>query len=139
MSFVDSLTGIGRGTDPDTVEDQPVDDLAGLTTSDDDLFKMLKNPRRRRIIQHLNKHDTATVGELTERIAAAENDKDPANLDSQQRKRVYISLYQNHLPDLDDTGIVNYQSVGKHVEAREETTRLAALMDIVAAARGDGQ
>nr|WP_227378846.1 hypothetical protein [Haladaptatus halobius] len=32
----------------------------------------------------------------------------PAELTSAQRKTVYISLYQTHVPKLDDVGLINY-------------------------------
>jgi len=53
---------------------------------------------------------TATVNGLAERIAALENDVDVDELTSQQQKRVYVSLYQTHLPKLDQTGIIDYDA-----------------------------
>lgn len=61
------------------------------------------------VLYYLRTHDeTATVNELAEQIAAWENEIDVDELSSQQRKRVYVSLYQTHLPKLAETNIVDY-------------------------------
>lgn len=51
---------------------------------------------------------SASVQELAEQIAALENDVEVEELQSQQRKRVYVSLYQTHIPKLESTGIIEY-------------------------------
>ena len=76
----------------------------------DELFDLLRNRRRRDILAYLDASDgTVTLDELAEAIAADENDTEPEQLTSQQRKRVYISLYQNHLPKMDDLGLIEYE------------------------------
>ena len=77
--------------------------------SKDVIFELLKNRRRREVLAYLlEAEETVTLGELAEQIAAWENDTDVAALSSDQRKRVYVALYQTHLPKMDDAGIVEY-------------------------------
>ncbi|GGN88118.1 hypothetical protein EGH26_03805 [Halomicroarcula pellucida] len=45
---------------------------------------------------------------LAEQVAAWENDTTPDALREQQRKRVYVSLHQSHLPKMDDLDIVEF-------------------------------
>lgn len=52
---------------------------------------------------------TSTIQELAEQIAVIENETDAEKLSSQQRKRVYVSLYQTHIPKLEETGIIEYE------------------------------
>ena len=79
--------------------------------STDEIYHLLQNRRRRAVLNYLRTNDTeATIDELAEYIAAAENGISTKNLSSQQRKRVYVSLYQIHLPMMDDAGVVNYDS-----------------------------
>lgn len=83
------------------------------TTSDemspDLVFEILSNTRRRMVLYYLRQYGgSATVQELAEEIAALENDVDVSDLRRQQRKRVYVSLYQTHLPKLEETGIIRY-------------------------------
>lgn len=77
--------------------------------SDDEMFDVLYNSRRRAVLTYLFEHDgTSTVGEMAEHIAAAENETTVQQLSSYERKRVYVGLYQNHLPMMDDAGVLEY-------------------------------
>lgn len=77
--------------------------------STDVVFEILSNTRRRMVLYYLRQSGgSATVQELAEQIAALENDVDVKDLESQQRKRVYVSLYQTHIPKLENTGIIEY-------------------------------
>jgi hypothetical protein len=75
------------------------------------IFEILKNKRRRRVIEFLNEQEDekTTLSVLAEHIAAEENDVDVSQITSSQRKRVYIGLYQCHLPKMDKYGIIDYQ------------------------------
>lgn len=81
-----------------------------IDTSDpayDDVFEILKNSRRRAVLEYLNAtNESATKGELAEAIAAKENKKPISSLTSQERKRVYVSLYQFHLPKMESAGVI---------------------------------
>lgn len=77
--------------------------------SPDVVFEILSSRRRRMVLFLLRERNgSATVNELAQQIAALENDVEVENLTSQQQKRVYVSLYQTHLPKLEQTGIIDY-------------------------------
>lgn len=77
--------------------------------SQDLVFDILSNTRRRMVLYYLRQHSgPATVQEIAEEIAALENDIDPSELSRQQQKRVYVSLYQTHLPKLETAGVIEY-------------------------------
>jgi DNA-binding transcriptional ArsR family regulator len=77
--------------------------------SQDEVFEVLKSPRRRYALYYLRQEGGETqLSDLTEQVAAWENETTPAALSTEQRKRVYISLYQTHLPKLDEANIVDY-------------------------------
>lgn len=83
----------------------------------DDRFKLLKNSRRRKIIKYLSEHrDPTTRSELAEIIAADEIGIPVSDLGSDQRKRVYVSLYQTHLPTLKRDEVIRYDSSRGTVE-----------------------
>jgi hypothetical protein len=75
----------------------------------DAVFDMLSNPRRRYVLYYL-RHESGPVQltSLAERVAAAENETDVESLEDRDRKRVYVSLYQTHVPKLSDAGLVEY-------------------------------
>jgi DNA-binding transcriptional ArsR family regulator len=105
--------------------------------SRDVLFDLLRNSRRRQVMRYLGEHDHADIGELAEHIAAVENGTDPETLSSSERKRVYVSLYQSHLPKLAEADVVDYDKERGTVSR----TPGADLLDqyVEPAADGSGQ
>lgn len=77
--------------------------------SKDMIFGLLMNRRRRQVLTYLlGTEGTVTLSDLAEHIAAWENDIEIRALNSAQRKRVYVGLYQTHLPKMDDAGVIDY-------------------------------
>lgn len=77
----------------------------------DDAFHLLQNARRRAVLRYLLERDDQDVfrmRDMAEEIAAWEHDTTVRQLTSDERQRVYIALYQTHLPKLDDHGVINY-------------------------------
>lgn len=107
------------GTDEQafSIDSEQIDELPGKKRQQSeeldigDIFELLKNERRRRVIRFLNEQEdgVTTLNVLAEHIAALENDIDVSQLSSSQRKRVYIGLYQCHLPKMDEYGVVDFQ------------------------------
>lgn len=86
-----------------TVERQDTD------LSLDVIFEVLRNKRRRQALAYLKDNEgQATLSELAEHIAAIENDKTVQALNSSERKRVYVGLYQCHLPKMDDASVIEF-------------------------------
>jgi hypothetical protein len=54
---------------------------------------------------------------------------DPDELDDQQQKRVYVSLYQTHVPKLADLGVITYDSETRMVELTERATEVEEYVD----------
>lgn len=81
-------------------------------------FEMLQSPRRRAVIEALDRDPEWTLSDLAEHVAAVENDCARESLESQQRKRVYVALYQTHLDKLDDAGVLAFD--GDRIEAIPE-------------------
>lgn len=81
------------------------------TISKDDVFHLLQCGRRRAVLRILSAHEDQSVfrmRDVAEAVAAWEHETTVAKLHSDQRQRVYISLYQSHLPKLDDQGVIAY-------------------------------
>lgn len=56
------------------------------------------------------KDGAADVGDLATQVACIEEGITPDELDGKARKRAYISLYQCHLPKMEDAGVVEYDA-----------------------------
>ena len=97
-----------------------------IPTAPDDVFTAVSNERRRRVILSLTQSDDAvTVSELAVELAAMEELIDPSEVTSKQRTRIYISLIQNHLGQLDSLGVVAYDSRAKQVCPTDATEPVA--------------
>lgn len=81
-----------------------------LSITKDDVFHILQNPRRRAVLRYLREEgaDEFQVREVAETVAAWEHETTVDQLSSGERQRVYVSLYQSHLPKLDAHDIISY-------------------------------
>ncbi len=77
----------------------------------DDLFHLLQSGRRRAVLSYLlaQGEESYVMRDIAEAIAAWENETTVEALSSTQRQRVYIALYQSHLPKLDEYGVIEYE------------------------------
>jgi hypothetical protein len=69
------------------------------------------NSRRRAAIHYLKQCDTdteITLSDLSTQVAAWEHGVDPDELDYEERRSVHISLYQSHIPRMDDVGLIDF-------------------------------
>jgi hypothetical protein len=79
------------------------------TLSPDQAFDILSNRRRRYALHYLSSNPGGeTLQELARQLAAWENAIDPDEVSKKQQKRVYVSLYQTHIPKLEAEGVVDH-------------------------------
>lgn len=108
----------------DNGQEQTMNDEQNLTPSD--IFHILQNDRRRLVLRYLQgRQEPVRMRDIAEQVAAWEHDTTVEALTSKQRQRVYIPLYQSHLPKLAEAGIINYEQSRGIVER----TPLADLFD----------
>lgn len=119
--------------------DEPVEDqIASEPLSKDMIFELLRNWRRRQVLRYLDVNDgTARLDELAEEIAARENGIDQQALSSSERKRVYIALYQCHLPKMDDSGVIDYNQARGTIELQQGAAPLFPYLYLDPAPSGD--
>ena len=101
----------------------------------DVIFDILKNQRRRHVLRYLRENETTTLSDLAEHVAALENDKDVRSLTSSERKRVYVGLYQCHLPRMNDAGVIDFDSDRGRIELRDTADQLDEYLDVADAPR----
>jgi hypothetical protein len=113
MSTAEALETTSEHHDETATDDvdADVDDAVETDLSKDDLFHILQNQRRRRVLQYLADNDDEPqldMRDVAEQVAAWEHDTTVQQLTSDERQRVYIALYQSHLPKLDEKAIIDY-------------------------------
>lgn len=82
---------------------------ASPSTDEHTVFDVLSSPRRRQLLRLLHQRGgQQELGDLAAHVAAAEMGASVDELTTSERKRVYISCYQTHLPRLVEAGLVDY-------------------------------
>ncbi|MDF9746951.1 DUF7344 domain-containing protein [Natrinema salsiterrestre] len=96
----------------------------------DDVYHLLQTKRRRDVLRYLREaEEPVRLRELAEQVAAWEQETTIDELSSDERQRVYISLYQSHLPKLDNHGIVDYDKDRGRVEPTARTPLLDSYLE----------
>ena len=73
--------------------------------------------------------DPVDIRDLSRRVAARENDVPVEDVTHEQRKRVYIALHQNHLPQLEDMGFVECGRAREAIALSDRAAALSARLD----------
>lgn len=97
--------------------------------SQDVVFDVLSSTRRRQVLYLLKNEGEMELTELAEHVAAEENDTTVTDLTKQQRKRVYVSLYQTHVPKLEDARLVDYDQDTGEVQLSAQATDIDRYLD----------
>ncbi|WP_254762200.1 DUF7344 domain-containing protein [Natrinema marinum] len=95
-----------------------------------EIFDLLSNHRRRYAIHYCKREDEpVTLGTLAEHVAAWELDKEVDEITSAERKRVYTSLQQTHLPTLEQADMIKFDD--RTIELTDEASELDVYLDVV--------
>lgn len=96
----------------------------------DEIYHLLQNERRRNVLRYLrDREGPVQMRDIAEQVAAWEHDTTVQALMSDQRQRVYIALYQAHLPKLDEKGIIDYNQSRGIVEKNPRAAKLIAHLE----------
>jgi hypothetical protein len=107
-----------------------------VSTEVTELFQLLQSPRRRGVLRHVASNpdrDSFDAWPLAREIAAWEYETDPAAVTPEEHQRVYVSLYQTHLPRLDEAALVEYDADEKVVHSTELLDRYEPYLRSVSA------
>jgi DNA-binding transcriptional ArsR family regulator len=139
---MDTTTMSSKNKQPMEAVDEPPDEVSEDSSPEtvertepeapslDLIFGILKNGRRRRVLKYLREIEgEVTLSDLAEHIAAIENDTTPKQLTSSERKRVYVGLYQCHLPKMDDAGVIEYNQARGLIRSTEQSEHFETYLD----------
>ncbi|RQG89264.1 hypothetical protein EA462_10505 [Natrarchaeobius halalkaliphilus] len=103
--------------------------------SRDELFTVLSNRRRRRVLYYLLQHDVKQVDlrTLVDVLSEWEYGESVDDLSWKQRKRVYTALHQSHLPKLAEAGAIEYERSRGQVTPTEEIGEYRIYLEYVPA------
>lgn len=109
------------------------DDPPTLELSQDVAFDLLSNSRRRKVIREVESTGAPLdLDYLSEVIAMMETGAaSREDVSYRARKRVYVSLYQTHLPKLDDWDVIRFGERNNRVISASNGPGLLAIMNSV--------
>ncbi len=97
-----------------------------------EIFEVLRNQRRRYVLQFLKQDgNPVELGDLAQQVAAWEYETTLEDVTPEQRKRVYTTLQQTHLPKMDTAGILRFDSDEGIIEPTDRTNDLNVYLEIV--------
>lgn len=144
MSIIDTVLGREDAEQPEPepepeAEPEPVQ----VDMPVGDALDIIRNDRRRLTIRFILDADRSgqtpvAIGDLADQIGAIENDCEPDELSSKQRKRPYVGLTQTHLPALCEAGVLEEVDPGGSYRPTDLAKQLGALSSIVAEHCGGG-
>lgn len=110
------------------------------TLSTDEVYSLLSNERRRLVISLLSdKGQEVEMRDITTQVACIETGSRTDTVSSKERKRTHVSLYQCHLPKLDEAGVIDWDkdrgwiAPGPHLSevANQHTKCQGSLLDCI--------
>ena len=96
------------------------------------VFRALSNTERRYVLYYLRARRAVDVDELATVVAGwlGARESDQGIVDPEDRKRVRIRLYHDHLPRLADEGFVRYDRERAEVELEPVPETLDTVLDL---------
>ena len=97
-----------------------------------EVFEVLRNQRRRYVLSFLKRADRPVeLGDLAQQVASWEYETSLEGVTPEQRKRVYTTLQQTHLPRMDEAGILTFDSDLGVIEPTGRTEEISVYLEIV--------
>ena len=118
---------MGSTTAPTAESRSEIDDL-----SEDDVYEMLSNRRRRFVIHALKRaEEPVDVSELSTHVTAWERGVDPDAVKYEDRRNVYSTLQRTHLPKLEEKNVVTVHEEENLVEPTDELEELDIYVEVL--------
>ena len=104
----------------------------GGELSEEEIFELLSNRRRRFVIHALKRAGKPLgVSELSTRVTAWERGVDPEDVQYEDRRNVYSTLQRTHLPKLEEKNVVTVHDEENLVEPTDELEELDIYVEVL--------
>ena len=96
------------------------------------IFTTLSHPRRRFSLRHLRAADTPVkVRGLAKEIAAWEGKGPAVNQSDSDTDEIEVALVHNHLPKMNDAGVVKYSTVQQTVALTDSDGEIESHLEMI--------
>ncbi|WP_136588527.1 DUF7344 domain-containing protein [Salinigranum halophilum] len=82
-------------------------------------FAVLADTRRRAAVRYLHRHPSLSLPTLADGVAEREANAPLRDIDPDEVREVYLSLYHTHVPALEDASVVTYDQECDWVTRRD--------------------
>ncbi|EMA58320.1 DUF7344 domain-containing protein [Halorubrum lipolyticum] len=104
----------------------------GGELSEDEVFEVLSNRRRRFVIHALKRaEEPIDISELSTHVTAWERGVDPGEVRYEDRRNVYSTLQRTHLPKLEEKNVVTVDEEANVVEPTPELEGLDIYIEVL--------
>lgn len=101
-----------------------------VSVDPDRLFSALASRRSRFALTCLHEHDNPlSLADLADEVAVKEHDRALVDVPAEAVARVYLGLYHNDVPKLENLGFVEYEQERDLVALSESATDVTSLLD----------
>jgi hypothetical protein len=122
-----------KDADPNPCSEPP-------SLSKNELFHLISTTRRREVIRYLlETGGQVGLPKLARHVAALEYETSVEDVTQAQYQRIYIPLYQSHLPKLDEAGVIRYDSTKGLVEPTTQLNAFAPYLKLSPHEKNDAQ
>lgn len=83
------------------------------------------------VINYLREYGPDSLNEITWYVATQELEKEREEITSEERKRVYVRLYQTHLPTLDSGHVIEFGSKTGDVEPGDRFDKAVEYLEML--------
>lgn len=87
-----------------------VHDNTTIALEEEDVYRILSSRRRRLLLLVLDERDDdeVTISELARAVASRDTGAEPLDVPNDTYERIYVSLYQSHVPALAEADVVSW-------------------------------
>ena len=101
------------------------------------LFEALANPWGREVLQCLEDRSAISLKTASERVASREYEKGREELTEEEKKPVYVGLYQTIVPRMDNVDVVDYEEESGRISPGEMFETAQEYLNLVSDTPGD--
>lgn len=107
--------------------------LTELPVETDAAFETLADSRRRFVLVCLEEYATPmALSDVVDELATREHEASIAEVPPREVQSIYLSLYHKHIPQMVDTGVVEYSQERDAVVLTESGSELTSTVDLPA-------
>jgi len=105
-------------------------DLGEESPSIDQVFRLLKNRRRRLVLAYLGQQGgPVALDELVEYVTVHERDEPESQPDARERRRTHVDLHHCHLPLMEDLGAIDFDESRERIRVGEAFEAIERHLD----------